>query len=353
MARLHRGQPPARHTKVVHHGPGCIKAGTNCGGLGCGNDVVSSKPACVGRDGTEAPQSGVTKCGGIRCKTCDFINVGSSFKSNVTGRDYNVASPCACLDCGTSNVIYLITCKKCGVQYVGKTSQTLRSRFNNHRTRLKQMCDLFLYNHFNSDGHCHTDILLMPIEKVCLEPGDRMTLAKKLSEREEYWYRELCSVYPYGLNDNVAGVGNVSHKLGQGVVIYTLFNKQPRKFRVRQTKRVRQKRSFMHIQNELERLIACYKGVSFSFKLRTYLLGLPKKCLTELMHVVERLLLQDIIPSRVALLVKDLIMYRRKLHGVREDSVKEDRKYKSSFLNIYFHNKGIEMINKPSILHNK
>ena len=83
----------------------------------------------------------------------------------------------------------------------------------------------------------------------------------------------MCSLYPYGLNDNVAGVGNVSHKLGQGVVIYTLFNKQPRKFRVRQTKRVRQKRSFMHIQSELERLLA-YKGVSFSFKLSTYLLGL-------------------------------------------------------------------------------
>ena len=98
----------------MHHGPGCIKAGTNCGGLGGGNDVTSSKPAYVGRDGTEAPQSRVNKCGGIRCKTCDFINVGSSFKSNVTNRDYNVASPHACIDCGTSNGIYLITCKKCG-----------------------------------------------------------------------------------------------------------------------------------------------------------------------------------------------------------------------------------------------
>ena len=153
------------------------------------------------------------------------------------------------------------------IQYVGKTSQTLRSRFNNHRARLKQMYDLFLYNHFNSDNHCHADISLMPIEEVCLESGDRVTLAKKLSEREEYWYKELCSVYPYGLNDNVTGLGNVSRKLGQGVIIYTLFNKHPRKFRIREAKRVGQKWSFMLIRNEFESLLACYNTMSFSFKL--------------------------------------------------------------------------------------
>ena len=34
------------------------------------------------------------------------------------------------------NVIYLISCRKCGVQYVGETSQALRNRFNNHGNRL-------------------------------------------------------------------------------------------------------------------------------------------------------------------------------------------------------------------------
>ena len=71
--------------------------------------------------------------------------------------------------CSTKNVIYLISCRKCGVQYIEKTSQTLRSRFNNHRTRLKQMCDIFLYNHFNSDNQ---DINIMPIEEVTVEPED-------------------------------------------------------------------------------------------------------------------------------------------------------------------------------------
>ena len=65
-------------------------------------------------------------------------------------------------------------------------------------------------DHFNSDSHTLDDISIMPIEEVVLEPGDSMTLPSKRLEREEFWYRELCSVYPYGLNDNVKGVGNVS-----------------------------------------------------------------------------------------------------------------------------------------------
>ena len=68
MACLRRGQPPAWHTKVVHHEPGCLKAGSSCGGLGCRNDVTSSKPAFVGRDVTDALQSRVSKCGVLGVK---------------------------------------------------------------------------------------------------------------------------------------------------------------------------------------------------------------------------------------------------------------------------------------------
>ena len=60
-----------------------------------------------------------------RCKTCDHIFVGSTFSSNVTGKSYNVRFTGKNVNCGTKNVIYLISCRKCVVQYVGETSQTL------------------------------------------------------------------------------------------------------------------------------------------------------------------------------------------------------------------------------------
>ena len=78
-------------------------------------------------------------------KMCNHLVERNSFTSNLTNKTYNVVSPNDDMDCGTRNVIYLISCTKCGVQYIGKTCQTLRSRFNNHRNRLQHLCDLYFY----------------------------------------------------------------------------------------------------------------------------------------------------------------------------------------------------------------
>ena len=155
-----------------------------------------------------------------RCKTCFHLVEGDSCTSNITNIKYIVVSPNSDMDCSTRNVIYLITCRKCGVQYVGKTSQTLRCRLNNHHNRLKQLCDLYLYNNFNSDGHSLDDILLMPTEEVSLSQKDNISLSSKLLLREEFWYRELCCVHPYGLNDNVRQFGNVS----KSFVVYLFYD---------------------------------------------------------------------------------------------------------------------------------
>ena len=194
MVLFNSGQLPAQQTKVVDKNQCPLKTGSpGCGGV-CNNDVSPSKPCSQGRGGIDAlhaNNSCVVGCGGSRCKSCKHLVVGNSFASNVTGKS---------------------SCRKCGVQYVGETSQTLRGRFNNHRNRLKQLCGLYLYHHFNSAGHSLDDINIMPIEEVVLEQTDGTTLPSKRLQREEYWYRELCMqcVSPYGLNDNVRGVGNVS-----------------------------------------------------------------------------------------------------------------------------------------------
>ena len=51
------------------------------------------------------------------------------FKSNVTNQIYSVISPNTHMDCGTDNIIYLVSCKQCGV---GETGQTLRKRLNRY-----------------------------------------------------------------------------------------------------------------------------------------------------------------------------------------------------------------------------
>ena len=84
------------------------------------------------------------------------------------------------MDCSSKNVIYLITCRQCEIQFVGKTSQTLRNRMNNHRNRLKQLGNFYLYNHFNSDGLSLDDISIMPIEAVFHPSEDTTAIGSKL-----------------------------------------------------------------------------------------------------------------------------------------------------------------------------
>ena len=48
-------------------------------------------------------------------------------------RTYSVVSPNLHMDCDIKNVIYLIKCKRYGIQYVSKTGKKLRQRLNNHR----------------------------------------------------------------------------------------------------------------------------------------------------------------------------------------------------------------------------
>ena len=76
--------------------------------------------------------------------TCKHISQSSTFTSNVTKRSYEVVSNSASMTCISESVVYLITCNRCGIQYVGETGQKLRNRLNNHRSSLKRLPNLYL-----------------------------------------------------------------------------------------------------------------------------------------------------------------------------------------------------------------
>ena len=51
------------------------------------------------------------------------------FFSHGTGTSYTINRS---LDCNSRNIVYLISCKVCGFQYVGSTTTKFRLSFNNH-----------------------------------------------------------------------------------------------------------------------------------------------------------------------------------------------------------------------------
>ena len=63
-----------------------------------------------------------SSCKDKRCKTCPTFIKSNRFSSNVTSQVYKVINHTGeTLTCHTQNIIYLLTCLGCGVQYVGET----------------------------------------------------------------------------------------------------------------------------------------------------------------------------------------------------------------------------------------
>lgn len=64
-----------------------------------------------------------------------------------------------------------------------------------------------------------------------------------------------------------------------------------------------------------------YTSTSFNYRLRTFVLSLPKKCLLDVFHVVKTIQLQDNIPIRLALMIRNLITHRRNRQVTVNNSV--------------------------------
>lgn len=144
----------------------------------------------------------IKPCGKSRCMTCNY-DAGNIFSSTLTRRKYHVINHDHPLSCDSSNIIYLISCSRCGIQYVGETSQKLNLRMNNHRAAIRGQKNTLLTEHFRGDNDCHIDhCIVQPIEKID-DMGSKQDLKKKRLEREAFWIKELRTLTPYGLNDRL------------------------------------------------------------------------------------------------------------------------------------------------------
>jgi len=146
---------------------------------------LPSAPSAPSEAG-DAPPPGNQKCGNTSCVTCAWLVEGPSFSSTVTGKQYLLMTSVSCTD---SQIIYLVTCRGCRKQYVGKTEQSLRQRHYGHRREIETLSSP-LGQHFGSECgyNCWT---IQIIDKCPVED---------LARREGYWQHELHTLIPEGLN---------------------------------------------------------------------------------------------------------------------------------------------------------
>ena len=105
--------------------------------------------------------------------------------------------------CKTTNVVYLITCTKCGKQYVGETGDHVNQRMNGHRDdwKHKRFETSPVAEHFCSLEHDflnHTTL-------CCLDHYPVWT-DRTRKARESYWIRRLNTLRPYGINKQLGNI---------------------------------------------------------------------------------------------------------------------------------------------------
>ena len=99
----------------------------------------------------------------------------------------------------------------------------------------------------------------------------------------------------------------MSSRTDDGLVVYELFNKQKRKFRNRTAHRKRRKVNSRVVETEVKNLMTLYKSLGFTFRFKTYFMNLARNKLRVVVNVVEKLVLDGAIPTRILMLVRDLM----------------------------------------------
>ena len=131
----------------------------------------------------------VTPCNHSQCKTCPILlqrNVQASRSNSIR---YRIPEP---MTCKSACLVYCIECMKCGKQYIGQTSKTLRLRIRHHRAAAREHREWPIYRHFRGRGHdFERDFRVIPLERC---------RAEDLLTRERHFIELFKTTLPHGLN---------------------------------------------------------------------------------------------------------------------------------------------------------
>ena len=139
-------------------------------------------------------------CKRPHCKACAHIKTGTMFSNTTTGTRFRVK---ATSDCGTSNMVYLIECRQCAIQYVWETENALRVRLTGHRSDIRHWrIEKPVAKHFSLPDHSMEDLKVMvmsslwifSIEKIHREDSEYR------KRKESRWIEMILSLTPDGLN---------------------------------------------------------------------------------------------------------------------------------------------------------
>lgn len=133
-------------------------------------------------------------CGTKTCKCCQTHAVDSNkIHSSALNKSFMISDN---ISCNSSNIIYVITCRRCNLQYVGETSRTLRDRLSDHCSAIRTCKNTPIGTHFNLPQHSILDLKIIGLETIKNENNSD----KLRKSREKHWQNCLSTMHPRGLN---------------------------------------------------------------------------------------------------------------------------------------------------------
>lgn len=149
------------------------------------------KDSIVRSKTTVAESTGSRPCGKARCGVCQHVAPRNSVESTNSDFTYKIYGN---LNCDTSNLVYLLKCSTCGMQYVGQTETPFRLRFNNHRAHVKSIPQLPLSKHVSMPGHSFDKL-----EVTFLQSGFRSNRDRE--QKESYLIHKFNTIKA-GINEH-------------------------------------------------------------------------------------------------------------------------------------------------------
>ena len=124
--------------------------------------LVRSKVPEIARRPTRILK-GIKKCN-EPCPICPYIDESKFVKATKSDKIVEIN---ASISCHSRNLIYILTCDKCSLQYIGQTERELKTRIQEHLGYVRnERIIKATGEHFNLDGHFIHDMKVKVLEKL-------------------------------------------------------------------------------------------------------------------------------------------------------------------------------------------
>ena len=146
-----------------------------------------------------------------KCNFCPLLDKSGTITCHATGKKFHTKIN---ITCRSSNLIYCITCRTCGKQYVGQTKRTILERFQGHCGKIKayqkhrletpilfrQQDKDAVGTHFSAENHRGTqDLIISVLAFITLHPQSEASLKYRLKVEKDWIHKMRCPA-PRGLN---------------------------------------------------------------------------------------------------------------------------------------------------------